>query len=109
METVTIIFILTLVAYFIPTVVATARDTDNAAAVMVINLLLGWMIIGWIVALAMAGTGNPGATKKRQEAALKRKQERQAQQQANKLSDDERAQLKAELKKEIMAELKEAA
>jgi uncharacterized protein YlxW (UPF0749 family) len=113
--TITITFILALVAYFLPTIVAMARDTDNATAVMLINMFFGWMVIGWFVALVMAGSGNPNATKRRQQEALKRKQERQQQQTQqtqkveNKLSDDERAQLKAELKKEIMAELKEAA
>ncbi len=40
--------------YFIPTFVAVTRKVTNAGSVFVINLLLGWSIVGWAVALAMA-------------------------------------------------------
>lgn len=42
------------VVYFVPAMVATSRKAVNRGSVGVINLLLGWTIIGWIVALAMA-------------------------------------------------------
>jgi hypothetical protein len=41
-------------AYFFPTIVAAARKVPNQGSVFVINLFLGWTLIGWIVALAMA-------------------------------------------------------
>ena len=44
------------VVYFLPAVIA--RGKPNASSVLVINLFLGWTIIGWIVALAMA-VSNP--------------------------------------------------
>ena len=40
--------------YFIPTMVALDRGVMNKWSVLVINLLLGWTLIGWAVALAMA-------------------------------------------------------
>jgi hypothetical protein len=46
-----------IVAYFVPTILANRRHTVNVGAVAVINVLLGWTCIGWIVALAMAAGG----------------------------------------------------
>ena len=40
--------------YFIPTIVATQRNVVNKWSVAVINAFLGWTILGWVVALAMA-------------------------------------------------------
>lgn len=42
--------------YFLPAVIA--RKKHNANSVFVINLFLGWTLIGWVVALAMA-VSNP--------------------------------------------------
>lgn len=35
--------------YFLPSIVG--RDKRNASAIFVLNLLLGWTLIGWVVAL----------------------------------------------------------
>lgn len=40
--------------YFLPSIIAVARKTRNYGSVVVVNLFLGWTIIGWIIALAMA-------------------------------------------------------
>jgi hypothetical protein len=40
-------------AYFIPTFIAFDRH-HRRAAVLVVNLLSGWTVIGWMVALDMA-------------------------------------------------------
>lgn len=40
--------------YFAPTIVAFAREVSSPWSIVVINLLLGWTLIGWVVALAMA-------------------------------------------------------
>lgn len=45
--------------YLIPTFVAATRKVPNAGSVFVINLLLGWTLIGWVVALAMAARSTP--------------------------------------------------
>jgi hypothetical protein len=40
--------------YFVPTIVAIARKVSDQGSVVVINLFLGWTLVGWVVALAMA-------------------------------------------------------
>jgi hypothetical protein len=40
--------------YMLPWAVSATRSMPNHGAVAVLNLLLGWTIIGWIVALVMA-------------------------------------------------------
>jgi hypothetical protein len=42
--------------YFLPTIIAVAQHRSNAALVAVVNVLLGWSLIGWVVALVMALT-----------------------------------------------------
>lgn len=46
-------------AYFVPAIIAAARHVPNAGSVIVVDLLLGWTVIGWIVALAMAFRSKP--------------------------------------------------
>jgi hypothetical protein len=46
--------ILIIALYFIPTIVAASRKVTNSGSVFVINLLLGWTLVGWVVALAMS-------------------------------------------------------
>jgi hypothetical protein len=48
-------------AYFAPTIVASARHHHNLGSIIVINLLLGWTFIGWVVALAMSLSATPPA------------------------------------------------
>lgn len=40
--------------YWVPTIAAWVRHVPNRGSVAVVNLFLGWTIVGWIVALAMA-------------------------------------------------------
>ena len=44
--------------YFAPTLIAVKRDHRNMAPIAVINLLLGWSLIGWVIALAWSLTSN---------------------------------------------------
>ncbi|WP_406096246.1 superinfection immunity protein [Streptomyces sp. NBC_01013] len=46
--------LLGLLAYFVPTVVAFSRGVPNKGSVLVVNLFLGWTLVGWVVAMAMA-------------------------------------------------------
>jgi hypothetical protein len=50
------------VLYFVPALVAWSRKVPNVGSVVVINLLLGWTIVGWVVALAMAARSVPVTT-----------------------------------------------
>lgn len=43
-----------LVFYFLPTIIGRSRGVTSLGSVFVINLFLGWTLIGWVVALAMA-------------------------------------------------------
>lgn len=45
--------------YFIPGFVASVRHVPNSVSVWVINIFLGWSIVGWAVALAMAVRSRP--------------------------------------------------
>lgn len=46
--------------YFVPVIVAAFRSQYvNVGAIIVINILLGWTFIGWVVALAMACKSRP--------------------------------------------------
>jgi len=40
--------------YFLPTILAFARNKRDTAAILLLNLFLGWTMIGWVVALVWA-------------------------------------------------------
>lgn len=50
-----IIFLL----YFLPTVTGAIRKVPNIVSVFVVNFFLGWTVVGWVVALAMAARTAP--------------------------------------------------
>ena len=54
-----VLTILSFVAYWAPTIIAVVRKVPNKGSVIVINLFLGWTVIGWIIALAMAARSRP--------------------------------------------------
>lgn len=45
--------------YLLPSIVAEVRKAPNKGSIIVINVLLGWTIVGWVVALAMAARDVP--------------------------------------------------
>ena len=46
--------------YWLPTIIAVARQTHSALGVAMVNFLTGWTVIGWIVALVWALGASPG-------------------------------------------------
>lgn len=44
--------------YFVPTFVAMRRGHRNAVTIGAVNLVLGWTLLGWALALAWALTHN---------------------------------------------------
>ena len=42
------------VPYFIPTFIAFYRKKANRAAILAMNVLLGWTFVGWVIALIWA-------------------------------------------------------
>ena len=63
-----LLILLIVVVYFAPTIIATVRKKRNKDAIFLLNLLLGWTFIGWVVALVwsvmyeapMQGSPNSG-------------------------------------------------
>lgn len=45
--------------YMLPWAIAATRHKSNTAVIALINLLLGWSLVGWIVALVMSVTTEP--------------------------------------------------
>ena len=37
--------------YFLPTLIAFLRQHKNKPAIFLLNLLLGWTVLGWVVSL----------------------------------------------------------
>ena len=46
-----------LLIYFSPAMIAETRGHPSTTAIFILNLLLGWIVLGWIVALIWAHTG----------------------------------------------------
>lgn len=45
--------------YLLPTIIGGVCRVVNIGSIFAINLLLGWTLVGWVVALAMALRTNP--------------------------------------------------
>lgn len=45
-----------LLLYFLPTVIGLARGHHDGFAIFLTNLLLGWTVIGWVIALIWSVT-----------------------------------------------------
>jgi hypothetical protein len=46
-----VIFLIVAAIYFLPTIIAGVRGKRNTVAIFVLNFLLGWTFIAWVVAL----------------------------------------------------------
>ena len=49
-----ILFLPFMAIHFLPTIVAASRSVRNLGWIFVINLFLGWTVVGWVVALIWA-------------------------------------------------------
>jgi hypothetical protein len=45
-------FVVAVALYFVPSIIAAARGHHQLGPILVINFLLGWTFLGWVVALA---------------------------------------------------------
>ena len=52
------VVLLLALAHFLPTIIALARSHHNGFAIFLTNLLLGWTVVGWVVALIWACTAS---------------------------------------------------
>jgi hypothetical protein len=53
-----VLCIIGFIAYWVPTLAANSNRHRNRAAIGMLNLFLGWTVIGWVVALIWADTDN---------------------------------------------------
>jgi len=53
-----VVWLTLLAGYFLPVVIALARQHQNALAIGIMNLFLGWTGLGWIFALVWSCTNN---------------------------------------------------
>jgi len=44
--------------YFLPSIIAAHKRKKNSTAIVVLNLMLGWTVLGWIIALVWAVTND---------------------------------------------------
>jgi len=49
-----IILLFVLPVYFLPTIIAAVRQTRNLIAIIVLNVLAGWTVLGWVASLVWA-------------------------------------------------------
>lgn len=49
------------VMYFLPTIIALIRSKRDTVAILLLNLFLGWSVIGWIIALVWAAKNDAPA------------------------------------------------
>jgi hypothetical protein len=47
------------VMYFLPSIIALARDKRDKLSIFLLNFFLGWSVIGWVVALLWALKSDP--------------------------------------------------
>jgi hypothetical protein len=50
--------------YFLPTIVGAGRGARNIGTILAVNGLLGWSVIGWIVAMLLAAPESESLTDK---------------------------------------------
>jgi hypothetical protein len=51
-----ILLLLLVGLYFLPSFVAYTRKHQNAGAILIVNIFLGWTFIGWVVAVVWSMT-----------------------------------------------------
>jgi hypothetical protein len=54
----TVIVVAIIYFYFLPTITAGEKGKENTKAIFFLNLVLGWTVLGWIVAMVWAITND---------------------------------------------------
>ena len=49
-----VLALLILAVYMLPTIVAFSRGRHNKVAILVLNVFLGWTLLGWVISLVWA-------------------------------------------------------
>jgi hypothetical protein len=58
----TLVFLIFFSFYFLPSIIAGVRSHRNLAAILILNLFLGWTFIGWVVSLIWAVSADAKAS-----------------------------------------------
>jgi hypothetical protein len=53
-----ILGIISFIVYFVPSIIAYVRGHLNFVPIFLVNLLLGWVLIGWVAALIWSFTSH---------------------------------------------------
>jgi hypothetical protein len=53
-----LVFLALIVIYFVPTIVAGRRQHNSWWAIALVNIALGWTLLGWFIAMVWSLTGN---------------------------------------------------
>lgn len=53
-----ILLIILALAYFTPSIVAGSRGHGNVTPIVLVNIFLGWTVLGWFAALVWSTTNN---------------------------------------------------
>lgn len=53
-----IVLVVAFCCYFLPSIVAFNRNRHNKGAIFVLNLFLGWTVLGWVVSMVWAVSSN---------------------------------------------------
>jgi Superinfection immunity protein len=64
------VLIVVTLLYFLPTVIALSRGHLSALAIFLLNLFLGWTVLGWLIAFIWSCTGNTAANLYRAEGGV---------------------------------------
>ncbi|HVM48404.1 MAG TPA: superinfection immunity protein [Candidatus Acidoferrum sp.] len=54
-----LLFLIAFILYFVPAAIAVLRGKQNALAIIVLNLFLGWTFLGWVIALVWSVARDP--------------------------------------------------
>ena len=57
-----LIFALLIALYFVPAICAFNRDSKNSGAILVLNILFGWTLIGWVACFIWAFASDKNIT-----------------------------------------------
>jgi len=52
--------VISLTIYFLPAIIANLRSHHQQGAITMLNLLLGWTLLGWIIAIIWSVSATPG-------------------------------------------------
>jgi uncharacterized sodium:solute symporter family permease YidK len=49
-----VLWMVALIAYLVPSIVAEERNSKKLHPIIIVNVFLGWTVIGWIIAMKWA-------------------------------------------------------